>query len=280
MRDPLRQFWATFEEISLPPEKKAEGLQMLKTALKLMEEGQSIAVLDPARKASFQNELSAKQTDRVHHAGWFTGQWSVRTWLRIPAIAVLAIFIAMGTGIIGAEAALPGDFLYPVKISITEPLIGALHFSPEAQAQWQVRLLARRAREAERARKTRDAEAVLFADQMFQTQMWSTDAYISALPSPVSQAVLRDQVHDILSETPAPDAEASSSSSSSAFSSKAHLPVVSSAARSSTASSSSKGSHSSRSTYSVPAVRSTYGSPSLPAGPHSYGAPTLPKPQT
>ena len=62
---------------------------------------------------------------------------------------IVALVIGAGTSAT-AELSLPGDLLYPVKVSINENIRAALTLSEEAGAQWRVRVVERRAEEAER----------------------------------------------------------------------------------------------------------------------------------
>src|SRR6185369_12191975 len=48
-----------------------------------------------------------------------------------------------------AAGALPGDAFYPIKVSVIEPMTGALAISPEAKAAWHVSLAETRVREVE-----------------------------------------------------------------------------------------------------------------------------------
>ncbi len=66
------------------------------------------------------------------------------SYLAIPVILI------MGAGIsFAAENSLPGDFLYPVKIHVNEPVETALSVSPKSQADLNANLAQRRLKEAE-----------------------------------------------------------------------------------------------------------------------------------
>ena len=65
------------------------------------------------------------------------------------SLAGLVLFVFAGTGTVSAaQGALPGDLLYPVKVSINEKVEVALAPTPAAKAQVQVRLAERRVDEA------------------------------------------------------------------------------------------------------------------------------------
>jgi hypothetical protein len=59
----------------------------------------------------------------------------------------LVLVVGIGTSY-AAEAALPGDPLYALKVSVTEPIQGVLAVSPVAKAEWNTELLSRRLEEA------------------------------------------------------------------------------------------------------------------------------------
>lgn len=66
------------------------------------------------------------------------------------AVAALGLMLVLTGGVTYAsEQALPGDLLYPVKVSVTEPLSGAFVFSSQAQAQWHADIAETRLAEAE-----------------------------------------------------------------------------------------------------------------------------------
>lgn len=67
----------------------------------------------------------------------------------LVSVVIMLLVVAGGGATFAAEQALPGDFLYPLKVNLTEELRGALNFSTEAQADWAIERLERRLIEAE-----------------------------------------------------------------------------------------------------------------------------------
>lgn len=65
------------------------------------------------------------------------------------APALFMLLVIGGATAYAAEGALPGDLLYPIKVSVNEPVRGALAFSAEAKAAWHAEAVGRRVREAE-----------------------------------------------------------------------------------------------------------------------------------
>jgi hypothetical protein len=75
-----------------------------------------------------------------------------RSILNLKPAPVLIIFFLLATGssvAVASERALPGDFLYPVKVKVSEELRSAFSFSGEARADWELERLERRLGEAE-----------------------------------------------------------------------------------------------------------------------------------
>jgi hypothetical protein len=72
----------------------------------------------------------------------------IQTRVLAPAFAILVIFVGSGT-VAAAQGALPGDFLYPVKVSINETVELALATTPVAKAEVSAKLAERRVEEAQ-----------------------------------------------------------------------------------------------------------------------------------
>jgi len=66
----------------------------------------------------------------------------------VAAALVLALFVSSAGISYAAEGALPGDFLYPVKIHLNEPVRGALAVSTSAKAEWAANVAGTRVQEA------------------------------------------------------------------------------------------------------------------------------------
>lgn len=71
-------------------------------------------------------------------------------WRTFPVTAFMVIFLVSSGGFAAyaAEDTLPGDFLYPVKVNVSEPLRGYMRFSPHERAKWNLVLMDRRLNEA------------------------------------------------------------------------------------------------------------------------------------
>jgi len=75
----------------------------------------------------------------------------VRNPFAVRFAFALALILVVGTGstAFAAEGTLPGDLLYPVKVSIVEPVQGALQVSDTAKARWNAEVATERLNEAQ-----------------------------------------------------------------------------------------------------------------------------------
>ena len=71
-------------------------------------------------------------------------------FISVVAILLLIIILTGGGVAVGAEKALPGDVLYPVKISVNEEVRSWFSISEEAKANWEIKRAERRLEEAEK----------------------------------------------------------------------------------------------------------------------------------
>lgn len=94
--------------------------------------------MHPVRK----NE-SVRQREQ-NHGSWFL---FLNRHSMMAAIALILTLICGGTAY-AAESSLPGDTLYPVKVSVNENVRTALALSSEDKAGWEARLTERRLEEA------------------------------------------------------------------------------------------------------------------------------------
>lgn len=98
----------------------------------------------------FMHEHPLRVPFHVRLSEYFTAQSPHAIWR--PQVVALALTLVLFTGVgtsYAAESALPGDGLYFVKVSINEPVLGAMAFSDSEKADWHVALAERRLDEAE-----------------------------------------------------------------------------------------------------------------------------------
>ena len=74
-----------------------------------------------------------------------------RLFKPIPAFATFLIITMLAGGVsLASENSLPGDVLYPLKVSFNEEVRSALTLSGESKTDWEVRRAERRVEEAEK----------------------------------------------------------------------------------------------------------------------------------
>jgi hypothetical protein len=76
---------------------------------------------------------------------------NVFSMIQRPMIATFSLLVIVlgGTLTYGAENALPGETLYPIKTRFIEPVIGTINISPVAELEWEEKKVERRIMEAE-----------------------------------------------------------------------------------------------------------------------------------
>lgn len=102
-----------------------------------------------------------------------------------PALAVLLLSVSASGAAYAAEGALPGDFLYPLKVRVNEEARSALALSPQAKAEWEARRAERRLEEAEKlaALSRLDPEAGEAVEESFVSHAEKVNERIADLES-------------------------------------------------------------------------------------------------
>ncbi|MBV9159582.1 MAG: hypothetical protein JO019_03245 [Candidatus Kaiserbacteria bacterium] len=143
--------------------------------------------LTPVERARLRNELrffmsghpaiapiTLRTYDRIEAIlAWFEAPRKVFAHASVPAFA-LVLTIGVGTSY-AAENALPGDVLYPIKIHVNEPVVGALATSDSAKADWNTQLVERRLGEAEQLAAEGKLTPVARADIQNQIAVTTAD---------------------------------------------------------------------------------------------------------
>lgn len=107
--------------------------------------------LTPQEKAAMKARIFgvASPVPAAQPSSYFTFYFQfLHTRVLVPALAVALVFGGVSTAA-AAQDALPGDVLYPVKISINEAVEVALATTPVARAEVSAKLAERRVEEAE-----------------------------------------------------------------------------------------------------------------------------------
>lgn len=119
-------------------------------------------IFDPLKREALSSEereqirrelryFMAEHPVRSPRPAFSLGFFTSYSFRRVASGAVafsLVLSVGVGTSY-AAEGALPGDVLYPVKVTVNETVAGALAISPTAKARWNVERATRRLEEAE-----------------------------------------------------------------------------------------------------------------------------------
>ncbi len=146
--------------IRLTPDEKAD---MKRTVLSFMEANPAIAA--PVREPERQRPLLQRSLINLIQ---------LINFKPMPIIIAIVLMLTAGGGVsYAAENSLPGDILYPVKVSINEPVREALTFSTEAKAKLGADLAERRLDEMEKLSIKTDVKAETKAEieKNFQDQI-------------------------------------------------------------------------------------------------------------
>ena len=119
-----------------------------------------------------------------------------------PVMVLLVVFVGAGTAA-AAQGSLPGDLLYPVKLSINETVEVALATTPVARAEVSAKVALRRVEEAETlaAKGTLTAETGQALAQSFETHAENAEASAQEVEAedPAQALALRTTLESSLS---------------------------------------------------------------------------------
>jgi len=156
----------------------------------LAKEGKKNALSAPEKSAMLARLQAHMKANPVRpQAGNLLGRVvSPYSFLLSRAILVPFLFMLLVVGsasAYAAEGAVPGDFLYPIKVGITEPVRGALAITAEAKASWHAEAVGRRLREAEtlalRGELSPTKSAAIVAD--FDRHISMVEVFLGAVES-------------------------------------------------------------------------------------------------
>ena len=131
--DKFEQFIHTVKSVKLKDSEKSEIKNTLVKAI----------LEEPVRSEEFLRHSKYGQSNP-----WFN-LVNIFTQLKtMPVVLMLALMFGGGVSAM-AEKALPGDALYPVKVSVNENVRGFFALNDAAEADWNIRLVERRLEEGE-----------------------------------------------------------------------------------------------------------------------------------
>lgn len=131
------EYMKKLESLKLSDSSRTRIANELKSYAQFHAVSESVRVEDSSRS----NEQVSSNTNR--HASLFSNKYTF-----MPFAILLAVLVGGGTSF-AAQGAIPGDFLYPVKTEINEPVRSAFAVSANAEANLQADIVAQRIAEAE-----------------------------------------------------------------------------------------------------------------------------------
>lgn len=160
-----------------PDIKTTEYIAKLKD-LKLSDNSRARMQTNLREYAAFHSVRDGGEVRSIEVAPTSTSLFSFK-FATMPLIILLAVMIGGGTTL-AAQNSIPGDFLYPVKISVNENVRAALAVSNDSEAKLQTDLLEERLQEAQKLQAngqlTTDTESTIAATISAQAQRAETAA--------------------------------------------------------------------------------------------------------
>lgn len=182
MSNRLTDFLAQAKQLELSIEEREMGKLWFRSGMHLIDQGDTLTLSEREKSEGFDQLMGALTNhpivlettlDRVL-------MFLRATLIRLPVAAVLVFMVGGGALALAAEATTPGDALYPIKVSITEPLVGVFRgTSKKNQAEWSMKLLQRRLDEAEAVATTPNAQRR--SDPVAKALRQQTSEFLSAI---------------------------------------------------------------------------------------------------
>ena len=177
----LREFLADAKSVSLTPAERVVGKDKLLQHIEgvqvasLAAEAQAVQLSTKEKRAGkkeLQTFMKAHPAAKVVAEGFFARFGRLFT-IRLPAMAMVVVLLvtAGGGAAYGAESALPGDLLYPVKTEVTEPLRERFARTPERRAHFAAWRIERRLQEAEKLLERAESDPTLLDDLKTRIEM-------------------------------------------------------------------------------------------------------------
>lgn len=165
-------------------DKKIEQFKVLvkKVALSEKEVADLRISISEFVKSKLVREVRAAEVgSHIRQRSWFSPLF---TFQPMPIALVIILFVTVGGGVsVAAENALPGDALYPVKVSVNEEVRVLLAVSAESRTEWEIKRLDRRLTEAAKVEAKGEVkeEVRTQIEENFERQADKVEAHIAEL---------------------------------------------------------------------------------------------------
>lgn len=126
-----------------------QNLKLSQTAKERMQHTLSEYADFHAVDASVRAGTESRSHTQVSSQSWFAALFMNSNRMTMPALGIVALLLVGSGTSFAAQGSVPGDTLYPVKITINENIREAMTFGDEAEARLAIDLLEERIAEAE-----------------------------------------------------------------------------------------------------------------------------------
>ncbi|MDD4628727.1 MAG: DUF5667 domain-containing protein [Candidatus Peribacteraceae bacterium] len=211
MDELVARFLASARALSLSPTEHAMMRQSLLSEMKLgsagtrrLQKDSASLALSSSEKANGRRRLLSFM--RTHPAHGFSPVTLLHSLLP-RRLASTAFFTTLSTLLLGgslayaAEGSLPGDFLYPIKVHVTEPIVSQLSVTPQKRTQWDLRVIERRLTEAEALdRRAPSKESRTILNNQMGRNLRSAEQNLENIPSLTERKSVREELKRTLKE--------------------------------------------------------------------------------
>lgn len=114
-----------------------------------IEEFKKICLTQDEKSQILSSILQKKVTISVRSPYLIPSYFMIKPRAMSYALVTLVLLVTTVGTSFAAEKAVPGDLLYPIKVSVNEPVVGLLAIDPVSKAVWEVKKAERRLAEAQ-----------------------------------------------------------------------------------------------------------------------------------
>lgn len=140
-----------------------------------------LSISEFAKSKPVREERTVEFGSHTKQRSWFLPLFTFRP---MPIALAIILFVTVGGGVsVAAENALPGDVLYPVKVSVNEEARARLAASAESRTEWEIKRLERRLTEAAKVEARGEVREEVRAqiEENFERQADKVEARIAEL---------------------------------------------------------------------------------------------------
>jgi hypothetical protein len=166
-----------------------------------IEEIRKITMTSDEKKRVFEYVLNSNISSQEQpiRSPWFIYSFISRiqkNHLAYYVIVPLIIILTSGGVALASEDSLPSSILYPIKVSVVEPILGTLTFSPKARAKYEIYLATERLIEAETLASQGKLDKI--TEKKLNNLLYNHTIALNKAIDKASQTESADQVNEIV----------------------------------------------------------------------------------